>query len=685
MKAGEQNNAIQPVAFTPIANGGEIRRRRVTIASIAVVAVLLLAILVLWFIFSSRALMVISDPADARVELNDGLRFRLGDSWLVLPGEYQLRISAPGYLSVEERITVTREDGQQVHIALQIMPGHLQVKTPLQGVTVELNGKRLGDAPGTFSGISPGTYKLRLSHPRYRSLEQSIEVRGRDLTETVEASLEPAWGEIRIDSLPSGAEISVAGNAVGKTPTTIQVLESGETVRLSLPGYKSWEKVLSAAAGSSQSHETVELKVADATLKLATSPAGARVTVNQAYRGQTPLTLDLEPGETQKIALFHEGYKSHQRTLTLKTGEEVALDIVLEPDLGTLRITLKPQNAEFFVDGRKVALGNGVLELPARPHRLEARLAGFSSASRTITPKPGIEQQVALELISAAQAEKARTPAQITAAAGQVLKLFPPQAVSFAMGSSRREQGRRANEVQKNVVLERPFYLAVTPVTNAQFKKFRNLHSSNHAGGNTLDLHDQPVVNISWQDAALYCNWLSAQDGLTPFYTASGEKITGSDPRSTGYRLPTEAEWAWAARHDKGAMARFPWGDSFPPPAGAGNYADQSAAGVVGRVLPAFADGFRVSAPVTRFPANSKGLFSMGHNAAEWVHDFYGSEPWLGGKALRDPLGPESGEFHVIRGASWRHGTITELRLSFRDYGKDKRDDVGFRVVRYAR
>ena len=51
---------------------------------------------------------------------------------------------------------------------------------------------------------------------------------------------------------------------------------------------------------------------------------------------------------------------------------------------------------------------------------------------------------------------------------------------------------------------------------------------------------------------------------------------------------------------------------------------------------------------------------------------------------MRDPVGPAEGEYHVIRGASFLHGTVTELRLSFRDYGKDPRPDVGFRVARYA-
>ncbi|MGH8246162.1 MAG: formylglycine-generating enzyme family protein, partial [Gammaproteobacteria bacterium] len=72
-----------------------------------------------------------------------------------------------------------------------------------------------------------------------------------------------------------------------------------------------------------------------------------------------------------------------------------------------------------------------------------------------------------------------------------------------------------------------------------------------------------------------------------------------------------------------------------------------------------------------------------GGNAAEWVHDHYDIAAEESGAAALDPLGPESGEHHVIRGASWAHGGLTELRLSYRDYGLEGRDDVGFRIARY--
>jgi len=87
---------------------------------------------------------------------------------------------------------------------------------------------------------------------------------------------------------------------------------------------------------------------------------------------------------------------------------------------------------------------------------------------------------------------------------------------------------------------------------------------------------------------------------------------------------------------------------------------------------------------VGSFAPNNKGLFDLGGNVAEWTNDFYDVVISTGKKVELDPMGPESGEFHVIRGSSWAHGAVTELRLSFRDYGSKAREDVGFRVARNA-
>lgn len=672
---------IRPASFTPPAAGPGRRKLRLHPALAASGTLLALFALVAWFVLTSRAVQIATEPEAAAVDVAATFKLQFGARLLLRQGRYPITVRANGYRTRSETLDVGAEQNQRHVFTLEKLPGKLRIGTTPTGATVSVDAGERGKSPLLVENLTAGAHTIRATLERHRDLEQVVEIEGLDKEQNLALELQPAWADITLSTAPAGAEVFLDEQSVGRTPLTTQVLEGARSLRLQLNGFKAHQQTLQVTAGQAQTIPAITLAPADAVLVLDSRPQGASVTLDGRFQGRTPMELALAPGTAGMVRLFRDGYGPAERTVKLDSGERRALTVDLMADIAQVDIRAQPADAELLIDGTSRGAANQVVQLNTSAHVLRIQKPGYLSREVTITPRAGIPQQVRVTLQTEAEARLAAIKPQITSAGGQMLKLFRPEG-TFMLGASRREPGRRANEALRAATLKRPFYLAVKEVTNAEFNAFDTTHTSGNFQEKKLDGANQPVVKVGWERAALYCNWLSDRDRLQPFYQVRDGRVIGATPGAAGYRLPTEAEWEWAARQHAGGMARFAWGDTLPPPPKAGNFADQSAVGFVAQVLEQYQDGFPVSAPVGSFAPNGKGLHDMDGNVAEWVHDWY-DVPVEQTTSMTDPQGPAGGQHRVIRGASWGHGTLTELRLSFRDYGMDPRDDVGFRIARY--
>ncbi|WP_323846916.1 PEGA domain-containing protein [Microbulbifer magnicolonia] len=682
-RADDDFSIIEPVGFTPVQVESGGRKLLLSPRALTIAGFLLLGMFALVYLLIARSLIFETKPADADISVS-GLALRLGDGHLVLPGHYSYTISATGYLPKSGEVEVTADGHSRHAVTLEKLPGHLQViSDPPVPVRILVNGNEVASANGLAKNIPAGQKRITVVTERYLPFTREIEIEGLDNTQRLQASLRPAWANVRISSNPPGATVTVEGEILGTTPLNAELIQGDRVVSLSLPQHKTVEIPVAVTAGVDQSLAPVDLSAADGLLRVVSTPEGAGVTVDGEFRGHTPLELELSPGGEHRLRFFKDGYASVERTVDIGAGVERDLNINLNAVYGRVRITSSPDDAQVYIDGRLAGSTGETFNLPARSHSILVRKQGFEDYETSVVPSAKLEQTIRAVLLTAEQARWSNIPAEISHPAGGNMKLMRPNA-QFTMGSSRREQGRRANEVLRQISLTRAFYLGTTEVTNREYRRYQRAHSSSHVNGVSLDNDDLPVVNVSWADAALFCNWLSERDGLNPVYLTERDRVIGFDAGANGYRLPTEAEWAWAARFDQGSMRKFPWGNDLPVRSNSGNYADNHAAQLVPAVLRTYSDRYAATAPVASYSANGLGIFDLGGNVSEWIHDLYTIGTGLSMRREENPVGPQDGDYHVIRGSSWRHAGLTELRLSYRDYGAEPRNDVGFRVARWV-
>ena len=249
-----------------------------------------------------------------------------------------------------------------------------------------------------------------------------------------------------------------------------------------------------------------------------------------------------------------------------------------------------------------------------------------------------------------AQAQEALSASSLPTLTNSIgMKLVQIPAGRFSMGSPESEQGRYADEVQHEVTLSKDFYLGVTEVTQAQYQKVMGENPSYFQGDEVqVRSRNHPVELVSWEDAVRFCQVLSDRPE---------EKAAGRS-----YRLPTEAEWEYAARAGQSGPYHF------------GNQV---------KLLNDFAwnraNSDQPREVKTKQP-NAFGLHDMYGNVYEWCSDWY--TPDLDRQAGQDPKGPTTGTERVVRGGSFREDAKmmrSAARLSFPP--KEARAFFGFRVV----
>ena len=447
--------------------------------------------------------------------------------------------------------------------------------------------------------------------------------------------------------LPKDAKVSIDGvlqSSSSDGEYSAMLPYGSHTYKVEAGGYISKSGTFTISS-SDMTPINVSVVSAMATVSVTCPTPAVSLYVDKKSVGTIPWTGSLKEG-MHLIEAKKEGYRSQQRTINL--AQQQRLDVAfaeLAAIQGNLSVNYKPFGADVYIDGKKVGQSprvfNGIL---VGSHKVEIKKDGYGTDSKTVSILEGQTASLLGVLTTnasssvASGASSSGNTITIPVKDGISIDMVRVEAGTFTMGATAEMEDPYDDEKPTHqVTLTNDYYIGKYEVTQALWKAVMGKKPSKFKGDNL------PVENVSWDDCQEFISQLN--------------RITGKT-----FRLPTEAEWEYAARGGKKSR-----GYQY---SGSNDISDV-----------AWYDGNsgNKTHAVGSKQANELGIYDMSGNVWEWCQDWHGS---YSSSSQTNPTGVKSGSYRVIRGEGWFNGARI-CRSSYRDgrlpYASSR--DQGLRLV----
>ena len=480
-----------------------------------------------------------------------------------------------------------------------------------------------------------GSYQYRISADRYYSEEGVFTVSDTQREKTV--TLRPQFGYLSVsgDAAAQGAYIFATNQRtggmtqLGTIPLTNKEMDAGAyTLRVQKEKYKDYSTTITIEEGKTATvHPVLQANFAQVTL---TTQAGADILIDGTKLGTGRHTGTLELGE-YTIETRQASHKSAYTTLTISAqsaGKTIALNNPI-PIYGSLIVDGTPSDATVYVDGKQVGLSPLVInQLLIGEHKVTLEKYGYDKQEKKVQISENQEGIIDFTLTTAIAKAPMSTTSQGTAIEkiivnGVSFNMIKVAGGTFTMGAT-SEQGNDADSYEKptHSVTLSDYMIGETEVTQKLWQAVMGSNPSYFSGTNL------PVEGVSWYDCQTFIRKLN--------------QMTGKN-----FRLPTEAEWEYAARGGKKSKGyKYAGSNTLSSVAW---YNDNSSG---------------KTHPVKQKHPNELGIYDMSGNVHEWCQDWYGS---YSSSVQPHPVGPSTGSFRVYRGGSWYNG-VWYCRVSYRGY-----------------
>ena len=620
-----------------------------------------------FFFVKSSTLKAYTDYPELSLDVDYG--FIIGETVLSFNSMYSVKINAKGYK--KKIFNFEHNNGSNV---FELKPAGTKIlfnfiKEDLDGLEIFLNDVEL-DLNQDLE-LDQGEYNLSILSKKYLPYEKNFLIKGNEEEYFLDISFEDVKKKVFLKTNPSNINLTINGKSIGIGNKEI-ILDQANNIFVFSQGGEVLKETFYKVKDNVDEEINFDLNIFRK-INLTSDIERTKVFVDGKYMGMTPVLFSYEK-EVANILLKKPGYKDYKKQTKLNLGTN-NISINLEKSFGDVNFTTNVE-ADLFIDGKLIGSTPQILKLQTIEKNYLLSNKGYRSISSKFIPDSSRSLEIDLNMLTERDAIILESPRIKKNSMGIELVLVNPKKI--ILGSPESEFRRDRNEIMRKIFITKHFYVSKNLITEAIFNNFKKISS----GSNIM-----PINNISWVDAAKFCNWLSEKENHRPFYYFDKNKLINIDTNSTGYRLLAESEWELIAKGGGNNLKNYkiyPWGNAENITDLFGNFADESLRGEVSYILSGYDDGYKKRSPVGSFIENDLGLFDLGGNLSEWTHDFYSEDIFEEDSIWReDFLGPNFGLNHVIKGSNFKSATYKELGFSYRSKATSGSELVGFRIARW--
>ena len=570
-------------------------------------------------------LIVKADQPDARIYIDDNLKNTGEHAESVIIGtthtykiECNLYHTETGAVTVNDKMTVNK--------TLRPAFGYISISTyPEQGAKVFVDGDYIGISPVKTDKLKSGSHTVMVMKDMYKMKEQSFTVTD---GQTTNANLTMAANFVTLTvNTDADSDIYVDEDYKGRGRWTGRVSEGLHNLEARKQNHRSSKRSVDLILGKNKTITIEAPRPISGSIEINSSPMEANIYIDGKSYGQTPNFINNILIGTHTLKLEKAGCTPITKTITIKENETLTVNEKLQTGK---EITIKTDKSgdKVYVDGNYAGLSPVTTSLAFGSHNIKAERDGKTVSKTINVSQSGGDNSVMLAFSSN----------ETFTVNGVSFTMIKVEGGTFSMGAT-SEQGSDAYSDEKPVhsVTLSDYYIGETEVTQELWEAVMGTNPSSFKGS------QKPVERVSWNDCKEFITKLN--------------RLTGKN-----FRLPTEAEWEYAARGgNKSKGYKYSGSNTI------GNvawYTDNS--------------GSTTHNVKTKSP-NELGIYDMIGNVWEWCEDWYDS---YSSGSQTNPTGPSSGSHRVSRGGSWSY-SASYCRVSNRNFGSPgiRGNFLGFRVV----